>query len=305
MTELAIMIEGQDGLTWARWRRLAEAVEDLGFVGLYRSDHFTNGQAPDKASLECWVSLAWLASHTRRIEFGPLVSPVSFREPVMLARQALAIDDLSGGRLSLGIGAGWQEREHSMFGYELLGQRERLDRFEEGVDVITRLLWSDAPTSFEGRYYALRDAILLPRPERPRGPRVVIGGNGPRRTLPLAARFADEWNGVLSPPATIRERNDRLDALLREHGRQPGAVRRSLMTNIVFGRDDAEVRRKLDGRDGAAMVARGFLVGTADAVVEQIGAFAAAGVERIMLQWLQLDDVDGLEALAKRVLPQV
>lgn len=305
MTELAIMIEGQDGLTWARWRRLAEAVEDLGFVGLYRSDHFTNGQAPDKASLECWVSLAWLASHTRRIEFGPLVSPVSFREPVMLARQALAIDDLSGGRLSLGIGAGWQEREHSMFGYELLGQRERLDRFEEGVDVITRLLWSDAPTSFEGRYYALRDAILLPRPERPRGPRVVIGGNGPRRTLPLAARFADEWNGVLSPPATIRERNDRLDALLREHGRQPGAVRRSLMTNVVFGRDDAEVRRKLDGRDGAAMVARGFLVGTADAVVEQIGAFAAAGVERIMLQWLQLDDVDGLEALAKRVLPQV
>ena len=305
MTEIAIMVEGQNGLNWERWQRLALAVEELGFVGLYRSDHFTNPQPPDLNSLECMISLAWLASHTSRIEFGQLVSPVSFRDPVMLARQALAIDDLSGGRLSLGIGAGWQEREHHSFGYELLELRPRLARFEEGVEVITRLLWSDEPVSYDGTYYQLHDAVLLPRPQRPRGPRIVIGGNGPQRTLPLAARYADEWNGVMAPPAMIRERNQLLNELLGQQGRQPGDVRRSFMTNIVFGRDDAEVARKLDGRDGAAMRERGFIVGTASAAVEQIGAFAEAGAERVMLQWLDLDDLDGLAALAAAVLGKV
>ncbi len=305
MIDVAIMIEGQNGLTWERWTRIARAVEDLGFAGLYRSDHFTNADAPELASLECWVSLTWLASHTQRIEFGPLVSPVSFRDPVMMTRQALAIDELSGGRLTYGIGAGWQAREHTMFGYDLLNTRERLARFEEGLEVATRLLRADERVSFNGTYYRLQDAIILPRPKRPGGPPVLIGGNGPQRTVPLAARYAQEWNGVLAPVATIAERNLQLNALLREHGREPTAVRRSLMTNIVFGRDDATVRRKLDGRDAAPLRDRGFIVGTAPAVVDQIGAFAAAGVQRIMLQWLDLDDLDGLEALAATVLPQL
>ena len=111
MLEIALMIEGQMGLTWPRWQRIVQAAEDLGFAGLYRSDHFTNGNPPDQASLELWVSLTWLADHTRRIEFGPLATPVSFRHPVMTARMAMAVDDLSGGRLRLGLGAGWQERE--------------------------------------------------------------------------------------------------------------------------------------------------------------------------------------------------
>lgn len=305
MIEVAIMIEGQNGLTWERWQRIATAVEDLGFVGLYRSDHFTNPQPPDIDSLECWISLAWLASHTRRIEFGPLVSPVSFRDPIMLTRQAMAVDDLSGGRLSFGIGAGWQEREHTNFGYDLLDKQSRLARFEESVEVVTRLLHSDAPVSFQGNFYRLNDAILLPRPQRPGGPPLLIGGNGPQRTLPLAARYAAEWNGVMAAPATIAERNAQLDALLQQQGRQPNAVRRSFMTNVIFGRDDAEVTRKLDGRDGNELQNRGFIIGTADAVVAQIGAFADAGVQRIMLQWLDLDDLDGLEALAQSVLRQL
>lgn len=305
MIEVAIMIEGQNGLTWERWQRIATAVEDLGFVGLYRSDHFTNPQPPDIDSLECWISLAWLASHTRRIEFGPLVSPVSFRDPIMLTRQAMAVDDLSGGRLSFGIGAGWQEREHTNFGYDLLDKQPRLARFEESVEVVTRLLHSDAPVSFQGNFYRLNDAILLPRPQRPGGPPLLIGGNGPQRTLPLAARYAAEWNGVMAAPTTIAERNAQLDALLQQQGRQPNAVRRSFMTNVIFGRDDAEVTRKLDGRDGNELQNRGFIIGTADAVVAQIGAFADAGVQRIMLQWLDLDDLDGLEALAQSVLRQL
>ena len=147
MLEIAIMIEGQNGLTWPRWQNIAAAVEDLGFAGLYRSDHFTNADAPDMDSLECWTSLTWLASHTRRIEFGPLVSPVSFRSPALTARIAAAVDDLSGGRLTLGLGAGWQDREHHLFGYDLLVMQSRFARFNEGLEVITRLLKSDQPVS--------------------------------------------------------------------------------------------------------------------------------------------------------------
>ncbi len=216
MIEVAIMIEGQNGLTWDRWQRIATTVEELGFVGLYRSDHFTNPEPPDIASLECWISLAWVASHTQRIEFGPLVSPVSFRDPVMLSRQALAVDDLSGGRLTFGVGAGWQVREHTNFGYDLLDKPQRLARFEESVEVMSRLLQSDAPVSYEGQYYRLHEAILLPRPKRAGGPPLLIGGNGPRRTLPLAARYAAEWNGVMAPPAMIAERNGQLDELLQQ-----------------------------------------------------------------------------------------
>jgi F420-dependent oxidoreductase-like protein len=192
MLEIAIMLESQNGLTWSRWQNIAAVVEDLGFAGLYRSDHFTNANPPDMDSLELWVSLTWLASHTKRIEFGPLVSPISFHHPALTARMAAAVDDLSNRRLTLGLGAGWQEREHHLFGFDLLPMKERFDRFEEGLEVITRLLKSDQPVTFDGKYYQLRGATLLPRPTRPSGPRILIGGSGEHRTLPLVARFADE-----------------------------------------------------------------------------------------------------------------
>ncbi|MEZ4771276.1 MAG: TIGR03560 family F420-dependent LLM class oxidoreductase [Caldilineales bacterium] len=300
--QIAIMIEGQDGLTWPRWQRLARAVEQLGFAGLFRSDHFTNAGPPDKDSLELWLSLTWLASHTQRIEFGPLVTPVSFRHPVFTARIGAQLDDLSGGRLTLGVGAGWQEREHKAFGFDLLSMTERMDRFEEGLEVISRLLRSDSPVSFEGQYYRLNEALLLPRPQRPGGPPLLIGGNGPRRTLPLVARFAAEWNAVLIPAARFVELNARLDNLLAEQGRPAHAVRRSLMTGIVFGRNDSELRAALHGRDPSALRGQGLVVGTPDAVQEQLSELAEAGVQRVMLQWLALDDLDGLEALATAVL---
>jgi alkanesulfonate monooxygenase SsuD/methylene tetrahydromethanopterin reductase-like flavin-dependent oxidoreductase (luciferase family) len=169
MLEIAIMIEGQNGLNWPRWQGIVRAVEELGFTGLYRSDHYTNANPPDKDSLELWVSLTWLAANTERIEFGPLVSPVSFRDPTMTARMASAVDDLSNGRLTLGLGAGWQEREHENFGWQLLDIPERFDRFEEGLTVISQLLQNDEPVDFEGEYYELNEAIVLPRPQRPGG----------------------------------------------------------------------------------------------------------------------------------------
>jgi alkanesulfonate monooxygenase SsuD/methylene tetrahydromethanopterin reductase-like flavin-dependent oxidoreductase (luciferase family) len=157
MIAISIMIEGQQGLTWPRWRRLAEEVEALGFAGLFRSDHFTDAQPPSRDSLETVVSLGYLASATRRIHFGPLVAPVSFRDPVMLARQAAAIDDLSDGRLILGLGAGWQEREHALFGYELGDVPTRMARFAEALEVTARLLRDEAPAPFDGRFYKLRE----------------------------------------------------------------------------------------------------------------------------------------------------
>ncbi len=307
MTQIAIMIEGQDGLTWPRWMKLAKAVEELGFVGLYRSDHYTNANPPDKDSLELWVSLTWLASNTKRIEFGPIVSPVSFRHPTMTARMGASVDDLSGGRLFLGVGAGWQVREHTNYGWDLLDVTQRLNRFEEGLQVITHLLRSDTPSNFEGRYYHLKDAILLPRPQR-RTP-ILVGGNGAKRTLPLAARFADEWNGVFIPPARIAELNTELDQLLEKNGRKPGDLKRSLMTGVVYGKDEATIReraRKLFNSDDLdALKARGLVIGGASEIIDQIGTIGETGIYRVMLQWIDQDDLDGLADLAAHVLPKV
>jgi F420-dependent oxidoreductase-like protein len=302
--EIAIMIEGQNGLTWPRWQNIAAAVEDLGFPGLYRSDHFTNANPPDMESLELWISLTWLASYTKRIEFGPLVSPVSFRHPALTARMAAAVDDLSGGRLTLGLGAGWQEREHSLFGFDLLDLKSRFNRFEEGLEVITRLLKSDAPVTFIGQYYQLRGATLLPRPARPDGPRILVGGNGEKRTMSLVAKYADDWNAVFLPPQEFARLNIRLDELLKVAGREPKSVRRSMMTGLRFGRTGKELDAQLSTQNQPAEELRklGIVVGVGEEVVEQLKGLQDAGLQCVMLQWLELDDLKGLEALAKAVL---
>ncbi|HEV2457620.1 MAG TPA: TIGR03560 family F420-dependent LLM class oxidoreductase [Ktedonobacterales bacterium] len=319
MPTLSIMIEGQNGLTWRRWQRLVAEVERLGFAGLFRSDHFTNMQPPDKESLELVVSLAYLADHTQRIHFGPLVAPFSFRDPALLARQAAALDDLSGGRLILGVGAGWQEREHMLFGYPLLDVPARMRRLEEGLEVVTRLLQSDEPVSYEGQFYHLRGATLLPRPQQQGGPPILIGGTGMTRTLPLVARYATYWNASFISPEAFRERSVRLDELLRAAGRSPEDVQRSLMLTLTFARSRDELEQRLASRRRrpelagksldevvAALHAAGSaIVGTPMEVVSRIRDYAAAGVQELMLQWLDLDDLDGLRALADTVLPQI
>jgi len=285
--DVSIMIEGQMGLTWDRWRRIALLVEQLGFAGLFRSDHFVNPGAPDDDSLEMITSLVWLADHTERIRFGPLVAPFSFRDPVMLARQAAAIDELSDGRLVLGLGAGWMEREHDAFGYHLGDLDTRFARLAEGLEVVSKLLGAREPVSFEGSHYRLRDAMITPH----RRPPMCVGGGGPRRTLPLAARYADEWNAVYLPPETYRARAARLDELLVEQGREPSAVRKTMMTGVAPGASDADAR-----------AARGQIAGSSAQMREQLAALEAAGCSEVMLQWLALDDLDGLRALADALL---
>lgn len=304
MPDVAIMIEGQDGLNWERWQRLARAAEDLGFAGLYRSDHFTNPQGPRLDALELWASLTWLAGHTRRIQFGQMVSPVGFRHPVIVAWTAAAIDDLSGGRLRLGLGAGWQEREHRSYGFQLLELDARFRRFREALEVVMRLLRSDEPTAFDGEFYHLDDALLLPRPKRPGGPPIVVGGNGARRTLPLVAEYADEWNAVYATPERFAALSAELDRLLDARGRPREAVKRTVMTRVVVGRDEAEVERKIGG-DPQALRERGGVCGEPAEIVDQLGRLGEAGVSRVMAQWLDMDDIDGLDLLAAEVLPQL
>jgi len=217
---------------------------------------------------------------------------------------AAAMDDLSGGRLTLGLGAGWQEREHSLFGFDLLEMKSRFNRFEEGLEVITRLLKSDAPVNFEGKYFQLREATLLPRPVRSGGPRILVGGNGKKRTMSLVAKYADEWNAVFLPPAEFARLSAWLDGLLRETAREPQSVKRSMMTGLRFGRTRKELDAQLFTRNQTAeeLRKRGIVVGVGEEVVEQLKGLQDVGLQRVMLQWLELDDLKGLEALAKVVL---
>lgn len=305
MVDVAVMIEGQDGLTWRRWRALLGAAEDFGFQGVFRSDHFTNPSPPDKESLELWTSLTYAAGHTTGIEFGSLVAPVTFRHPSITARMAAAVDDLSGGRLVLGIGAGWNEREHRTFGIPFPATDTRLSMLEEYIQVVQTLLRGDEPASFHGRHFHLDDAVLLPRPLRAGGPPILVGGNGPRRTLPLAARYADEWNAVFVGPDELLGLMRRLDVLLDEIERPRDAVKRSVMLGTVFAQDDGALRHRLEERGMGAddATGRGWIVGTPAMWVEQLRAYAEIGVERIMLQWLDQDNLSDLETIGREVLP--
>jgi len=302
--KIALQVEGQRGLTWDRWQRFATAVEYLGFHGLYRSDHFLDSDPPDQESLALWPSLTWLASHTENIEFGPLVTPLSFRHPVHTARIAKDVDDLSCGRLVLGVGAGWDGgiREHKTFGFDLLETKNRFIRYEEGLNVIRKLLHDEMPVTFEGQYYQLDNAALLPKPGRKGGPPILVGGNGPKRVLPLAAKYADHWNAIFRTPDQFATLNTRLDELLQQSGRHPSAVHRSQMMGLVFGRDQVDLDNKLDGASVSELTGRGVLAGVPTQIIDQLGHFEEAGLNKVMLQWSDLDDLDGLEAFSKTVL---
>ena len=321
MVTISLQIEGSMGLTWPRWKRLVAEIEALGFAGLYRSDHFTSAFPPDEDSLELIVALTYLAEHTHRIRFGPLVAPLSFRHPALLVRQAAALDDLSGGRMILGVGTGWEEREHQLFGFDLGDIPTRLARLEEGLEVITQLLQSSEPVTYEGHFFQLRGATLLPRPQRPGGPPILIGGNGLQRTLPLVARYAEVWNGQLLTPQEFQERSARLDVLLSEVGRSRDSVKRTLYGWLHFGRTMEELDQVLSWRhefpelahrslDEVIQVLRtpqwlNRLVGTPEMLVEQIQAYAAAGVEELILVWFDQDNIEALRGFAESILPRV
>lgn len=231
--DLSVQIE-KIGLTWPRWKCLVAEIERLGFAGLYLCDHLAVPWPEDVVTIDAWTALGYLADHSTRLRFGPLVSPLSFRDPVILARQAMDLDNLSSGRFVLGVGAGWIDREHQMFGWNLGDVKTRMDRLAEGLEVITRLCCSDEPVSFEGRFYTLREAKLLPHTQRPNGPDIMVGSNqGRKRSVALAARYGTIWNVGGKPVERLAEISRLLDASLAAHGRPATAVRRTMMANVT------------------------------------------------------------------------
>ncbi len=317
--KLGVMLEGQEGLTWDLWRRIMARVEELGFESLWRSDHFMSIVDSNRDVLETWVALTLTAAETTRLRFGSLVCPMTFRHPSLLAQMAVAVDTLSGGRLVLGLGAGWNEQEHRAFGIPFPPRTDRLHMLEEGIEVIVRLL-GDGPAYFAGRYYQLDGANPRPKPsQRPRIP-LLIGTTSAGRMLRIVARYADEWDvpGITAPTA-YRARCERLAAYCCEINRDPRDIRRCVSTAYLIGRDAEELRRRgeamqqlipdLASHDPGAVPdilrAEGWLVGTPDQIIVQLQALANEGVERVMLQHNDQTDFAALELLAGDVLPVV
>ncbi|MEM9954817.1 MAG: LLM class flavin-dependent oxidoreductase [Chloroflexota bacterium] len=300
--QIGLMFEGQNGLNWDYWKQILEIAENAGYQSVFRSDHFTNPQGDILDALELWTSLTYAASHTSTIEFGPLVTPITFRHPAFIAQYAASVDVLSEGRLVLGMGTGWQDREHESFDIYFPSLTERYQRLQDGLEVVSRLLSADEPISYEGKHYSLKDAnITMKRKDT----QILIGGNGRNKTLPLAAKYAVEWNAVYLNFADFTERMDLLDGYLADEGRQPSDVKRSLMTRVLYGKDDAELAKRLENVSSSKeeLKERGIVVGTGQECVDILGKWQDAGLQRIMLQWLELDELHTLNDLANDVLP--
>jgi F420-dependent oxidoreductase-like protein len=310
MTEIGIMIEGQEDLTWERFFKIAETVEGLGFSSLFRSDHLTALQGfPQRSTLALWPSLTALALRTRHIRFGPMVCSMTFRHPAMVAKMAAAVDVLSGGRLDLGLGAGWYKDEHVMFGIDYPHYKDRLEMLDEGAQVI-KGLWSGQPITFQGKHFQLDSAETHPQPAQS-NPVIIMGGKG-EKTLKIVARQATEWNCSYVGIDIFRQKSNELDDNCRKIGRDPATLRRSLMIPFVIGADDRAVQIRLDAHRAtfsslpstkAEWLAAGFLGGSPGELIDQMSAFVEAGVQRFMLQHNDLDDLDSLAYLSSEVLP--
>lgn len=317
--KLGVMIEGQEGLTWERWRRIIDTADRLGFDSVWRSDHLFSLSGPsDRDCIALWPSLLEVANRSDRLTFGQLVSPVSFRDPVHLAIDSVAADELSGGRYIFGIGAGWNVPEHEAFGFPLLDLKDRFDRFEEALEVIT-LLWSGEKVDYDGKYYRLRGAQSRPTPTRGTKVPTLIGGGGEKRTLRMVAKYADEWNIT---PTTVPDYEHKLEVLKRhcdDLGRDPDTITRSVMLGHLIGRNESELRQRasvfktifqaMADLDADEIISRyrdrGMLVGSPEEIVEQIQARKAQGVERIMLQTHDQTDMEALELFASEVMPHI
>jgi F420-dependent oxidoreductase-like protein len=306
---LRIFTEPQQGASYATLRRVATAAEDLGFDAFFRSDHYlAMGGTGLPGPTDAWLTLAGLAVETSRIRLGTLVTAATFRLPGPMAIMAAQADQMSGGRIEFGIGTGWYEAEHAAYGIPFPGLGERFGRLAEQLAIITGL-WEtpEGQTfSFEGTYYTLADSPGLPKPaQRPRPP-VIVGGGGARRTPRLAARFADEYNLAFHSLADSSAAFGRVREACQAIGRDTSSMLMSVAQTVCCGKDDAEVRRRAAaiGADPDELRASG-LAGTPAEVADKVGAFAEAGAERIYLQVLDLRDLDHLELIASRVMPQV
>jgi F420-dependent oxidoreductase-like protein len=312
---VCLMIEGQEDVSWDDWVALANACEG-GLEGLFRSDHYLSvmGHA-GRSSLDAWATVCALAAVTRRIRLGTLVSPATFRHPSVLAKMAVTTDHVSGGRVEVGLGAGWLEPEHRAYGFEFPPADVRLEVLAEQLEIVHRS-WNEEEFSFDGRHYTITALNALPKPVQRPHPPLIVGGNAGRQSVQLAARWADEYNTIFAPPEECRRRRRRVERAFEDAGRPLSDLRFSLMTGCIVGSDAQEVRRRAalvmdrsgqTGDVGAWIAGRAeqMVIGTVDQVVERLGELEAAGVERVMLQHLLHRDLEAVRLLGAEVAPRV
>jgi F420-dependent oxidoreductase-like protein len=305
--DLCLMIEGQEGVSWDQWVALAQGCEEHGISTLFRSDHYMNldGQHPDRGSLDAWATLSALAAVTRTVRLGTLVSPATFRHPSALAKAVATADHVSGGRVELGLGAGWHEREHEAYGFPFPDTKTRVDVLEEQLQIVLGA-WTQAPFSFSGAHYTLKDLDAQPRPVQSPRPPLIIGGSAGPRSAALAARYADEYN---TPFATLEDVATRKGVIARAceaAGRDTLAF--SVMTGFLVGADEAELRDRAArvgeriGSTAEALLSEpppGWIFGTSERAAEQLAGLRDAGVHRVMCQNLLHDDLDVIALIAQ------
>jgi F420-dependent oxidoreductase-like protein len=310
-----LMIEGQEGVSWDDWVRLAGLAERHGFDGLFRSDHYTAIIRPRADAHDAWATLAALAAVTERIRLGTLVSPGTFRHPSVLARMAVTVDHVSRGRVEVGMGAGWYEREHVEHGFPFLDAKARFELFAEQVEIVVRS-WTEEGFDHTGPAYTLREQTALPRPVQQPHPPLVLGGSVRPRFAALAARYATEVNTLGAPNEELRERKERLDRACEEAGRDPASLGYSVMTACFLGKNRAEAVERVrsflairgDDADPAALLeARSdrWLAGSVDEVAARIEELRAIGATRVFLQHLNSGDDEMVALAGERLLPSL
>jgi alkanesulfonate monooxygenase len=308
--ELRIFIEPQQGASYATQLRMAQAAEELGYGAFFRSDHYLK-MGPVSGlpgPTDSWLTLAGLARETSTIRLGTMVTSATFRHPGPLAISVAQADEMSGGRVELGLGAGWYEAEHQAYAIPFPGLAERFARLEEQLAIITGM-WGTAEGetfSFDGVHYTVKDSPGLPKPVQHPRPPVIVGGGGPRRTPRLAALYADEFNRAFAPLTDTQAQFERVQAACETAGRDPGTLVLSVAQTVCCGRTEEELARRAGatGRSLADLRKNG-LAGPPGELVDQLGEWSGIGTQRMYLQVLDISDLDHIELIASEVAPQL
>jgi len=301
------MIEGQEGVTWPQWRALAAACEEHGIPSLFRSDHYQNldGRHPERGSLDAWGTIIALSALTTELRLGTMVTPTSFRHPSVLAKLVVTADHVSDGRIDIGLGAGWHQREHDAYGFPFLAAAERVDVLEEQLQILMGH-WGQDEFSFTGEHYALVGLNAQPKPvQRPRPP-LIMGGNAGPRSAALAARFADEYNTPFPSLEHIQRRKAAVEEACERAGREP--IPFSIMAGAILGADAGEVERRArrvaeaTGQEPDALLRdppQGWIVGTLEQTAEQLAPIREAGVSRVMCNQYVAPEVEQVARLGE------
>ncbi len=310
---VALMIEGQEDVTWEDWRSVAQTSEEAGIEALFTSDHYYSVfERPSRGSFDAWTVLGAVAVVTERIRIGTMVSPATFRHPSVLAKAAVTVDHISGGRLEVGLGAGWWVEEHRRYGFTLPALGDRMALLEEQLEIVHRS-WTEPAVTFSGNSYELVGSPALPKPVQRPHPPLIVAGQGLPKTIRAAARWADEYNVFGASPEQCRDVRSRLDEACAQAGRVPEELRLSVAARFVVGRDRAEVaerERELEAWSGVdradeTLTGLQWIVGTVEQVASRIREFGSAGVDRIVLQQLVHRDLDMIELVGTKVAPAV